>query len=192
MRLLIAILATGMLAWAAACKKPGIRVNDDKPYVVDSTKINRIDTLCYLINQEGNQEGREYSFRPAIFNEQDDIRVFEKEGQLVRVVANFFPDSMQLRYVFYLKNGQLAFVRDRHWETTAKPWSRETLSYLENGEIFCAFERRADLTANMPPTAVLVQPLLPSTRKRSEVLEGYAPYWEKVLKAIEKYKQEKK
>ena len=189
MRLFFLISTFGILTYMASCTQQVAKVDDSKPFVVDSTKINRIDTLCYLANQEGNQPGKEYSLKPHVYHENDDIRVFEKDGQLVRVVANFFPDSMQLRYVFYLKDGQLAFVRDRHWEITRTPWSRETLSYLENGEVFCAFERRANLAPNQPPTAVLVVPYSVSPRKRSEVVAGYASDWEAAKKAIEDYKK---
>lgn len=188
---LFSIVLVSFLVVIFACSqesgKSSIK-DSDAPLVVDSTKILHIDSMCAFWNSEAGRLLNEYSFKYKIYNDSDDIRVFEYNSEVARVVANYYQDTAWMRNVFYLKDGQLFFVRYRKWFRGTPSWSKEVISYLENGEIFCAFERKADLLPDQPPAAFLIVPIQLSTRSRKEIANEYNLNWEPTKKAIETYR----
>lgn len=183
MRYFLLIIAAYIFTFSA-CEQTTKVADKAKAFVPDSTKINKLDSLCNI--RDRTPEGidrQEKSLDINIYNELDNVKYLELDGELSRAIINVFPDSLPTRLVVYIEKGEIFFVRFRHWDQR-NPSSKEVLSYLENGEIFYAAERSTRLAPGQPPTALYPVKLWHSTRSKEEIKAEYEKYWNPVYELI--------
>ncbi len=160
---------------------------------IDTARLTLVDSMVYTIDTTGNKPGNDITFNPNIYSEKDNIRYFKMDGELRRMVVNYFMDdkNKETRSVFYWKDGKPLFVRHREWHKfpNPKPLSMEVLTFFEDGKVVAVVDRETALQPNEPPSALYPVPLQISKRSLEDVVKEYSQYRDPALKALEEFEK---
>ena len=68
------------------------------------------------------------------------------------MAASFFPDGVETRTLYYLKDKSLIQFNHKEWQkNTAPPMAKEIVSYIDDKGIFLTYERSVKLEQDEKP-----------------------------------------
>lgn len=154
----------------------------------DSAKLYKIDDVVKFVEGERNKSFDRTDLRLNIITDDDFFFYTSKDKKIQEALLSFKKEDKNGRHYFYFKDGQFIFYRKlRFLPTEIVPYSRETIVFFENNEIFEVQERKVDLKVGEGPNRIFAQPFTRPDVDKKAMKEEIETLWGILFKEIERH-----
>jgi hypothetical protein len=149
------------------------------------------DTFVAGIRTDTSDGRENFVFFPERFSPLDSITYTIEDGQITAMWGRFSPPAQELFLEYYFLNGDLRYIRHREWNLRPEnSGAREMNFFLREGELFFVRDRKTVLEIGEPPARIAFHRLRPSQRPREDLvaeMEAHRSYvLDKVAEDLEK------
>lgn len=138
------------------------------------------DTFVAGIKTDTSEGRLNFVFYPKRFSITDSITYTVENGQITSMWARFSPPAQELFLEYYFLDGDLRYIRHREWNLRPEnSGAREMNFFLKEGELYFVRDRKTVLEIGEPPARIAFHRLRPSQRPREDLvaeMEANRPY----------------
>jgi len=158
-------------------KKVSSKPSEEITFIQDTLQKKEIDSLVAQINEAVRLQPDPFKIPFPVYNEKDTIKYWIRNGEtsLVSVTISY-PDRV-IWPMFYVKNGELVFVRYRYWAQSYPSFAMENMIYLNANKIVYCLERKIELKNGDMPGLLREKDFSNCSSPQSNIKDVYEKYW---------------
>ncbi len=150
---------------------------------LDTAKVRGIIAFRDSLMAKALERQKNHELNPTIFEGNDLFNYLSWEDGSVLLNGQFKSDSIERRYLFFLKDGKLLNTHERILVKQPVRIAKEAYYYYDGSHLFYAEERSSLLKEEEMPSVLKLIPFTAVNTPQAELEKALAPWWEKTLEA---------